>query len=83
LKSSPRFAGIPGQLRWDLSQSIELNGDLDRDDGLFDKARERFNEAFEIRRQLVIQSPDNNEWGGEFRFYMSGSVISITIPNMI
>ena len=39
------FEATPGDWRWDLSNSIELLGDLDREDNKIAEARERFQEA--------------------------------------
>jgi hypothetical protein len=56
------FEASPGDWRWDLSNSIELLGDLDREDNKIAEARERFQEALWIRTRLVAASPERDDW---------------------
>jgi hypothetical protein len=56
------FEASPGDWRWDLSNSIELLGDLEREDSKIAEARERFQEALWIRTRLIAVSPERDDW---------------------
>jgi tetratricopeptide (TPR) repeat protein len=51
------FASSPAQWRWELSQSFELLGDLDREGKGYANARAKFDETLSVRVQLVQESP--------------------------
>ncbi len=56
------FAAAPAARRWDLVQSIELIGDLLREQKQYPAARGRFEEALGVDNALVSEAPDNDDW---------------------
>jgi hypothetical protein len=56
------FAATPAAERWDLAQSIELVGDLLRQQNNFSDARAQFENALDVVNQLVSQVPDDDDW---------------------
>jgi tetratricopeptide (TPR) repeat protein len=50
------FAGSPALWRWELSQSLELLGDLDREGKGYANARAKFDDTLSVRVQLVKES---------------------------
>ncbi|MFI5010727.1 MAG: hypothetical protein ACHQAY_00105 [Hyphomicrobiales bacterium] len=61
--ASPQaFEASPGDWRWELSNSIELLGDLYREDGNAAEARKRFLDVLWVRTRLVATSPDKDDW---------------------
>jgi eukaryotic-like serine/threonine-protein kinase len=63
ISASPAiFASARRPWRWQLSESVELVGDLMRETKKPQDARARFNEALAIVRRLVEEVPDTDEW---------------------
>ena len=56
------FAAVPASRRWELALSIELVGDLAREQKKFPDARARFEDALAVVNQLVAEVPGNDEW---------------------
>ena len=56
------FAAVPAIRRWDLVLSIELLGDLLRQQKKYADARKRFVDAIEVNNLLVTEFPDNDNW---------------------
>jgi hypothetical protein len=56
------FAAAPPQWRWELSQSLEFVGDLYREMQNYQLARPSFESALEVRRQLVEETGENENW---------------------
>jgi tetratricopeptide (TPR) repeat protein len=56
------FAAVPAPRRWELALSIELVGDLAREQKKFPDARARFEDALAVVNQLVAEVPGNDEW---------------------
>ncbi len=62
-KSAPAiFNGSPAQLRWELSLSLEFVGDLFREERKDADARSRFDDTLAIRRELVVEQADDEDW---------------------
>ena len=56
------FAAVPAIRRWDLVQTIELIGDLLRQQKKYPDARARFVDAIVVNNMLVTELPDKDEW---------------------
>jgi Novel STAND NTPase 1 len=56
------FEAVPADWRWDLSNSLELVGDLAREDNKIGEARESFLKALRIRTRLVAAAPEKDDW---------------------
>ncbi len=62
-KSAPAmFNASPAQLRWELSLSLEFVGDLFREERKDADARSRFGDTLAIRRELVVEQADDEDW---------------------
>jgi hypothetical protein len=62
-KSTPsEFEATPALWRWELSQSLEFVGDLHRQAQNFQAARDHFDDTLAVRRRLILEAPDNDEW---------------------
>ena len=63
LTSNPAaFAAVPAIRRWDLVQTIELIGDLLRQQKKYSDARARFVDAIVVNNVLVTELPDKDDW---------------------
>jgi tetratricopeptide (TPR) repeat protein len=61
-KPFPLFQSTPREWRWELSQSLELMGDLFREEKNFQDARDWFEKTLAVRRDLMAQAPDVDDW---------------------
>ena len=56
------FASAPPQWRWELSLSLKLVGDLQREHEKYQDARTRFNDAVLVLLPLTNEFSDRDEW---------------------
>jgi eukaryotic-like serine/threonine-protein kinase len=69
LKTAPAdFELVADDLRWELSLSLELMGDLYRAEARVHDARTCFEESLSIRRRLAAKSASNDDWAQGLSF---------------